>query len=188
MSNYLDALYAAFGMSEFSLTEVRHRIGNGRPERLLHELKVRGHVARVRRGVYRILSLEERPDRRAAADHRARIAILSAPVEVVWEGPTAVEVWTSGDYWVTATPFRSTYHVGVRPEDRETLLGHLRKRGIPTRPRRSIGVAAVVIERTRWEDVTDIDGEPVPSRQEVLELVHSHPGIYADAEEWFVDR
>ncbi|EQB65354.1 MAG: hypothetical protein AMDU2_EPLC00011G0040 [Thermoplasmatales archaeon E-plasma] len=61
---YLDILISRFGDEAFTASEFMTVTGNTRPAKLLSELKMRGVVERIDRGMYRVLPLSERPDMR----------------------------------------------------------------------------------------------------------------------------
>lgn len=184
---YAEVASNLFGRDEFTVRDFEVRTGSDRGAKVLHEMKDRGVAERTGRGRYRMLGPEERPDRRREAWARARDAILSAPLTKMWVGPSAVEVWTGGRYRIESSPFRRTFHVGIEPEEREAWEAYLRGRGVPLHGRKSIGALANLTPREDFSEVTDVNGEPVIGREEVVELIRDHPALYANAEDLLID-
>lgn len=179
---YLDAASLAFGSSTFTVGEFRHRIGTPRAAKLLNEMKTRGLAERTGRGTYRLLSPGERPDLRRAEWDRVRRAILAAPWDMAWSGPTAVEKWTRGRYRLASSPFARDFHVAVARKDVEAWRAYLSRLHVPTEPRRHIG-PRVVLDPREAVSTEIVDGEPVIPKREALELVRGRPALYAGAEE-----
>jgi hypothetical protein len=184
-STYLDAASLAFGSSEFTVEEFRHRIGTPRAAKLLHELKSRGLVEKTGRGKYRLLSPAERPDLRRAEWNRVRNVILEAPFEMAWSGPTAVEKWTHGRYKLAPSPFAREFHIVVSKDEIENWRSYLSGLHIPLEPRRHIGPRVVLEAREKIHKET-VDDEPVIPKHGAIKLVRSKPALYAGAEELLV--
>lgn len=175
-----------FGDREFSTGEFGRRIGTPRAAKTLAELKRRGVVARTARGRYRFLSPVERPDLRSAEWARVRDIILSAPFVKAWAGSTAVEVWTRGRYFVSASPYLREFNVAILPVDRPSWEGYLRKFGVARAIRKRVG-AVVRLWPTSGLVPEMVRGEPVISRSATEELIRAEPSIYAGARDLIRD-
>lgn len=182
MSSYLDAIDHLYGTSEFTARDFSTRVANPRAAKLLSDLKARGLVARVGRGRYRRLGPSERPDLRRYEWRRIRETLLKGPGRKAWAGESAVEVWTEGTYRTSPSVFVRVYTLAVPRNSLRAWDRYLKSKGLSRHSRRRIGPR---IELLPFEDlkVTFRDGEPVIPRAAVLELIRSHPAIYANAEE-----
>lgn len=180
---YVEVASLAFGDAEFTADEFARRTGHLRAAKTLSELKHRGLVERVGRGRYRCLGPGERPDLRAAEWRRVREAVLRAPVEKAWTGPTAVETWTEGRYRVAPSPYLREFHVAVLCEHADELRDHLKRHGVATDGRKRVGGHVVVVPVPRLEGVEVVDGEPVIGREETERLIREHPALYEGAME-----
>ena len=188
MSTYADAAALLFGSREFTAREFALRTDNPRAAKVLSELKRRGVVARVGRGRYRCLGPDERPDLRSAEWGPARAAVLRAGLPMAWDGPTAVEVWTEGGYKVSPAVTMREFHIVIPEGALRAWRAYLRREGIPTAPKKRLGVRIVLRVVRSMPRVALVHGEPVLSRAEALRLVRGSPGVYADAERWFRGR
>jgi hypothetical protein len=186
-TTYVDALDNLYGSSEFTVRDFSTRVGNPRAGKLLSDLKARGYVARVGRGRYRRLSPAERPDLRPFEWRRVREALLSGPGEKAWTGESAVEVWTGGRYRTSPSAFVRFFTMAVPPGSLEGWDLYLRSKGLSRSSKRRIGprIELLPVEHMK---VTFVGGEPVIPRKDVLRLIRSHPGIFANAEELVLDR
>lgn len=178
---YADVGAHIFGEREFDAAEFGRRTGHPHAAKVLSELKVRGVVAREGRGRYRFLRPSERPDLRLMEWRRVRRAILDGPDPKAWDGPSAVEVWTGGRYRVAPSVYSSFFNVAVPVGSIPAWEAHLATRGISLRPRKRVG-ARVELREVRNLSPSEVDGEPVISRERVVDLIRNHPGIYAGAE------
>lgn len=178
---YLDAASTAFGRKAFTTAEFRHRVGALHAAKVLHDWKTRGMAARVAPGTYKLLGPEERPDTRAEEWNHARRLLLEAPLPMAWTGPTAVEVWTRGRYRTGTTPFRREFHIAVPRPHEEAWRAYLDAVGLPTKPKRSIGVKVVLTPVDEFS-MEVFGGEPVIPRIDVVATIRGNPGLYAEAE------
>lgn len=185
--SYLDAIDHLYGGSEFTVPDFATRVGNPRAAKLLSDLKRRGHLARVGRGRYRRLAPGERPDLRRYEWRRARNALLEGPTPKAWAGASAVEVWTGGRYRVSPSVFLRVFTLAVPRSDLLRWRRYLRSRGLSASGRKRIGIRVELIPVPELK-VTFREGEPVISRNAVLELIRAHPAIFANASELVRDR
>lgn len=185
---YADAAALVFGSRPFTTKEFRGRTGSPRAAKTLSELKRRGLVERVGRGRYRYLEAHERADPRAAEWRRARNAILRADLPKAWTGPSAVEVWTLGRYYVGPSVFLRLFYLVVPSTAAEGWRRYLREHRISTSTRRSIGARVVLEPVKRMPPVETVEGERVITREAALKIVRANRVMYADADEWFCDR
>ncbi len=178
---YLEAAAATFGTRPFSVSEFAARVGNRRPERLLHDLKTRGAVERLERGKYRVLPIDERPDLRGPEASRVRRLLLGSGLPMAWTSSDAVNLWTGGRYSVSPSAFLREFHVEIPRGSLARWKRYLHANRISSDPRRSIGAKVVLspVESFRhaWHR-----GEPVIPRKETLALIKSHRGLYAEAD------
>lgn len=179
--SYGEAASLAFGDGPFSIAEFASRTGSLRATRTLSELTLRGEAERLGRGRYRMLSPHERPDRRAGEWARARRRLLGSGLPMAWVGPDAVGVWTGGRYTVSPSVFVREFHLAIPRSSLAEWHAYLRSHHLSLDPRRRIGVK-VVLTPVRRLRPTYHRGEPVMRRSEVLDLIRSHRGIYADAD------
>src|SRR5208282_5907648 len=179
-TTYVDALDHLYGTSEFSVRDFSTRVGNPRAGKLLSDLKARGYVARIGRGRYRRLGPAERPDLRRFEWRRVREALLKGPGEKAWTGESAVEVWTGGRYRTSPSAYLRVFTMAVPRDSLENWDHYLRSKGLSRNSRRRIGsrIELLPVERMK---VTFLGGEPVIPRLDVLKLIRSHPGIFANA-------
>jgi hypothetical protein len=184
---YADLGASVFGEALFTPREFARRTGSRRAAKTLSELKTRGVVTRAGRGSYRFLRPAERPDLRESEWNRIRGLIHGGPDPKTWSGPTAVELWTGGGYSVASSPYLRTLYVAVPASKRRVWTRYLSRHGVSARPRKRIGVR-VVLEPKDKISMELLDGEPVPPRREVVRMIREHPVLYADAEEFLVDR
>jgi hypothetical protein len=184
---YPDIGMTIFGEDSFTVAEFGRRTGTRRAAKTLSELKTRGFVERTGRGSYRFLRPSERPDLREAEWARVRSLILRGPDPKAWSGPTAVELWTAGNYTLSSSPYGRTFHVAIPRSSAKEWEGYLGKHGISLHPRKRIG-ARVLLEPTDDLSYELLGGEPVLSRNEVVRLVREHPTLYADAEDALINR
>jgi hypothetical protein len=184
---YADVGASIFGEATFTPREFARRTGSRRAAKILSELKTRGVVARSGRGSYRFLSPSERPDLREAEWDRIRHLIHAGPDPKAWSGPTSVELWTRGAYSVASAPYLRTLYVAIPTSKRKEWATYLSRHGVSARPRKRIGVRVALEPRDNLSFET-LDGEPVISRREVVRMIRDHPVLYADAEEFLVDR
>lgn len=178
---YVEAAAWAFGSRSFTVREFAGRTGSLRAARTLSELKRRGEAERVGRATYRLLRRERRPDRRAGEWARARRLILESGLPMAWTGPDAVGVWTGWRYTVSPSAYVREFHLAIPRTSFGEWSSYLRKHRLSTDPRRRIGVK-VLIEPVRRIRRTHHRGEPVMPRRDVLALIRSHRGIYAEAD------
>ncbi len=182
---YIDVITLIFGESEFTSADLAARIGSRRAPKLLNELKMRGFVARVARGRYRVLRPSERPDLREHEWNKTRSIILAGPEPKAWTGASAVELWTGMRYSLAPTVFLREFHVAI-PEGRSTMWkNYLKSHGIPTGVKRKIGVSVKLIP-TRNLRIEQLLGEPVISREETVKMIREHPSMYASAEDLLI--
>ena len=186
-TTYVDALDHLYGTSEFTFRDFSTRVGNPRAGKLLSDLKARGYVARVGRGRYRRLAPDERPDLRRFEWRRIHDILLKGPGRKAWAAESAVEVWTGGRYRTSPSVFIRIYTMTVPRGSLPSWDRYLRANGLSRNSRRRIGPK---IELLQVDDmkVTFLDGEPVIPRSDVLKLIRSHLGIFANAEELVLDR
>ena len=183
---YADAGAFVFGEREFTPGEFSRRTGNPRPAKVLSELTIRGIVSREGRGRYRFLRPSERPDLRAIEWDRVRRLLLRGPEPKAWDGPTAVEVWTDGRYFVSPSLFTCVFHLVVPNGNVARWESYLVRHGLPFRGGKRIGARVVVRGTTRFRRTT-VAGEPVILRDEVVGVIRASPGVYAEAEVLLLD-
>ncbi len=181
-TKYFDVLKMEFGRKEFSLSDVSRITGNSRPNRLLSELKMRGLVRRTGRGKYVIDRPINKLDSRSTEWRRVRNVIDRAPFEKAWNDSTAVEVWTDGGYVVSPSSYLMVYHLLVRIADMERWKEYLKKHAVSYIGKKRVG-SYVDLRGTDNLSYVLINGEPVIPRDEVVNLIRDHPGLYAEAED-----
>jgi hypothetical protein len=186
-TTYVDVLDQLYGTSEFTVRDFSTRVGNPRAGKLLSDLKSRGYVARVGRGRYRRLGPAERPDLRGPEWRRVRETLLKGPGKKAWTGESAVEVWTGGRYRTSPSTFIRVFTMAVPRGSLWDWDRYLHSKGLSRKSRRRIGtrIELLPVEHVK---VTFLGGEPVIPRLDVLKLIRSHPGIFANAEELVLDR
>lgn len=184
---YVDVIDHLYGASEFTVRDFSTRVGNPRAGKLLSDLKARGHVARVGRGRYRRLGPSERPDLRSFEWRRVREVLLKGPGRKAWTEESAVEVWTGGRYRTSPSAFVRVFTLAVPSDSLNEWARYLRSKGLSPNSRRKIG-SRIELRPVRRLKVTFVGGEPVIPRADVLQLIRSHPGIFANAEELVLDR
>ena len=184
--NYVDAASLAFGTRTFTLAEFSSRMGSLRAARLLSEMKIRGHVERTGRGLYRILPPDERLDFRANEWERVNRILLDSELPMAWTDADAVRMWTGGRYTVSPSAYLKEFHIEVPDVSLGDWRAYLRARRVSTDPRRRIG-SKVVITRTRTFRHSVHRGEPVISRRRTLAMIKNHRGLYANADELLED-
>src|SRR6267143_2922218 len=177
MSGYADAAALLFGAREFSAREFARRTANPRAAKLLSELKRRGLVARVGRGLYRNLPPEERLDLRAREWARARRLIVGAGLPMAWDGPSAVEAWTAGSYVVSPSVLTREFHLVVPKASVKSWRTYLARHGLLPSPRRRLGARVLLRPVGRMPAVSTVGGEPVVSRAEALRIVRASPAV-----------
>jgi hypothetical protein len=184
---YADVGAHIFGERVFDAGEFGRRTGNPRAAKVLSELVIRGVVGRKGRGHYRFLRPSERPDLRIREWERVREIVLNGPGPKAWDGASAVEVWTGGRYRVSPSMYLRVYSIAVPKDHRRIWLPYLAKHGLSLRSRKRVGarVEVRVVPTLRSEM---IDGEPVLPREEVIDLIRDHPGIFAGAEALLNER
>jgi len=183
---YDEAGSLVFGNAEFTTSEFDRRLGVDKGAKVLSELKRRGLVSRTGRGRYRFLLPSERPDLRSLEWERVRTILLNGPNPKAWTGPTAVEVWTRGGYSVSPSAFTRVFSLAVPENSLRRWETYLSERGLSSKPRKRIGarVELVPVKRVRS---TEVDGEPVIPRGQVVTLIRDRPSVFAGAEELVVD-
>jgi hypothetical protein len=179
--DYYEAASLLFGEEPFSTGEFKSRTASPRAAKTLSELKSRGLAERLGRGRYRLLSPSSRPDRRAKEWDRAKDLLLGSGLPMAWSGPSAVEIWTRGRYYVSPSFFVRMWHIDVPKESVRTWLGFLRDHHLSTDSRRRLGNKVVLHPVSRLRKVI-LHGEPVVPRGVVLNLIRSHRAIYANAD------
>lgn len=184
---YSDVGERIFGEREFTCPEFARLTGNPRAAKVLSELRLRGIVARRGRGRYKFLRPAERPDLRTGEWERVRSILLAGPGPMAWDGSTAVEVWTRGRYHVEPSLYSKVFHLVVPEGSTTAWESYLRTRGLSITGRKRVG-ARVEIRETSPFRFTKVDGEPVIARAEVVEMIRSHPGLYAEAESLVIRR
>ncbi len=184
---YYDAATLLFGSKEFTTREFAARTGNFSAAKVLSHLKSRGLVERVGRGRYRCLSPEERPDLRAADHIRVRRLILEAPLRKAWAGPSAVEVWTDGGYRVSPSIVVNLFHLAIPSSATGAWKDYLKHHSLSLWPGKRLGAKVKLIPRDDWDSIEEVEGEPVISREETMNMILEHPTIYGGADEWMID-
>lgn len=183
---YDDAGALVFGTLEFTTSEFNRRLGIDRGAKTLSELKRRGLVGRTGRGRYRFLSPSERPDLRSVEWKRVRAILLNGPDPKAWTGPTAVEVWTGGGYVVSPSAFTRVFSLAIPEESLSAWKRYLANNGLSLDPRKKIG-AKVDLVPVRKLRCTEVAGEPVVPRREVVRLIRERPSVFAGAEKMLID-
>ncbi|MHB1492781.1 MAG: hypothetical protein ACYCR7_05265 [Thermoplasmataceae archaeon] len=178
----MDILISRFGDEAFTASEFRTVTGNTRPAKLLSELKMRGVVERIDRGMYRVLPLSERPDMRIIEWEKVKNIIMRAPWDKAWTGSTAVEIWTNGRYKISPNPYLRVFHLLVNESELEEWKRYLRRAGISYTGKKRVG-SFVDLKATSKINFTLVSGEPVIPKDEVLMIIKNHPGLYAKAGE-----
>lgn len=183
---YSDVIALRFGEREFTTRDLSIATGSTRPAKLLSELKKRGLVERLDRGLYRLLRPAERPDIRNLEWGRIKDAINSAPWPHAWTDSTAIEIWTNGRYRISPSPFLRIFHLAIRKVDEERWRIYLKERGISVKGKKRIGALVTIVTKSRLI-YTIKNGEKVVPREETIEIIRTHPGLYADAEDLIAD-
>lgn len=183
---YDEAGTLVFGGAEFTTSEFNRRLGVNGGARVLSELKRRGLVSRTGRGRYRFLSPSERPDLRSLEWSRVRNIVLKGPSPKAWTGTTAVEVWTRGGYFVSPSAFTRVFSVAVPERNLRVWREYLRKKGLSIKPRKRIGARVDLVPVARLK-YTEVAGEPVVPKNEVVAMIRERPSVFAGAEELLID-
>jgi hypothetical protein len=183
---YDEAGSLVFGDADFSTSEFDRRLGVTGGSKILSGLKRRGVVARTGRGRYRFLSPSERPDLRTLEWERVRGILLDGPNPKAWAGPTAVEIWTRGAYVVSPSAFSREFSIAVPEKSIRLWTAYLAKRGLSDKPRKRIGARVRLVPVTKVTS-TEVAGEPVIPKREVVRLIRDRPSVYAGAEELLID-
>ena len=178
---YLDAAAATFATRPFSVGEFASRLGSHRPVRLLSELKTRGVVERIGRGIYRVIPIDERPDLRGRESDRVRRLLLSSNLPMAWDGADAVSIWTGGRYSFSPSAFLREFHAEIPLKFHPRWKRYLHSHRISADPRRRIGSKVVLTPVERFRPTLH-RGEPVISRKATLALIRTHRGLYGDAD------
>jgi hypothetical protein len=178
---YFEAISLAFGTHPFTASEFSSRIGTDRATRLLSEMKMRGWIERTGRGLYRVLSPEERPDMRASEWTRVNRVLLDAPLPMAWGDADAVRVWTGGRYTVSPSAYLREFHIEVPTATKAAWLEHLRAHRISTDTRRRVGSRVVLTPSRRFRRSIH-RGEPVIPRSATVALIRAHRGLFGDAD------
>lgn len=178
--SYLDAVSLSFGSRPFTLKEFEAKTGSHRAARLLSEMKTRGHVERVGRGLYRVLPPDERPDLRGAEWERVNRLLLDSNLPMAWTGADAVRVWTGGRYTVSPSVFLHEFHIKIPASHSKSWRAYLRAHRVSSDPRRKIGSKVVLYTAPSIHPVIH-RGEPVLSRSATLTMIREHRGLYADS-------
>lgn len=184
--SYIDAAALAFGTRSFTLREFSSKIGSHRSTRLLSEMKMRGYVERTGRGLYRVLSPDERPDLRATEWSRVNRLLLDARLPMAWTGVDAVRLWTGGRYTLSPSAYLREFHIEVPSSSYGKWLGYLREHRVSTDPRRKIGSKVVLSPSLRFLPSVH-RGEPVISRDRTLAEIRAHRGLFANADKLLED-
>jgi len=179
--DYYEAASLSFGERPFSTREFTSRTASPRAAKTLSELKSRGLVERLGRGRYRLLSPSARPDRRAKEWGRAKELLLGSGLPMAWSGPSAVEIWTGGRYYVAPSFFVRLWYIDVPKESLPAWLRFLRDHRLSTNPRGRLGNKVILHPVSRLRRVR-LHGEPVVPRRVVLDTIRSHRAIYANAD------
>lgn len=178
---YVDAAATAFATRPFTIREFASRVGSHRAGRLLNELKTRGLVERVERGVYRVLPVDERPDLRGREADRVRRLLLNSRLPLAWSGADAVSLWTGGRYSVSPSVFLREFHAEIPRHTSGRWRRFLASHRISSDPRRRIGTKVVLTPVEAFNPAWH-RGEPVISRKATVALIRSHRGLYAEAD------
>jgi hypothetical protein len=186
-TTYVDTIDHLYGTSEFTVRDFSTRVANPRAAKLLSDLKARGYVARTGRGRYRRLGPAERPDPRRFEWRRVRETLLKGPGKKAWTGESAVEVWTGGRYRTSPSAFIRVFTMAVPRSSLGNWDRYLHSKGLSRNSRRRIGTRIELLP-VEHVNVTFFGGEPVIPRLDVLKLIRSHPGIFANAEALVLDR
>lgn len=184
---YADVLGYAFGEREFTASDVARITGNRRAAKLLSELKFRGILQRVGRGRYRFHNLNEKPDIRSAEWKRVKGLLLSAPWPKAWSGRIAVEKWTGGRYMTSPNVYMRIFEVAVESNRLVDWRKYLKVNGLSLQGRRRIG-AVVMLKPTGNLRYVMLDGEPVITKEETLQIIVNDRATYANADDLFEDH
>ena len=183
---YDDAGTLAFGDLEFGAAEFGRRLGVEGGAKILSDLKFRGLVARTGRGRYRFLSPAERPDLRSVEWDRIKRIVTRGPTPMAWAGPMAVEIWTGGSYRVSPSAFTRVFSLAVPEGSLPLWKNYLASNGLSLKPRKRIGARVELLPVKRLKS-TEVAGESVIPRREVVRLIRDRPSIYAGAEDLLID-
>jgi hypothetical protein len=178
---YYEAACLLFGNRTFTTREFAIHTASRRAAKILSEFKSRGLAERKGRGRYRLLSPGARPDRRATEWDRARKILLHSGLPMAWSGPTAVESWTAGRYFVSPSVFRREWHLNVPEGAARRWADYLRRHRLSADHPLGLG-NRIILHTVRRLRRVNLGGEPVIPREEVLELIRAHRGIYAEAD------
>ena len=184
----IDLLREALAGRVFDAREASVVLGVGldTARHLLRDLRVSGHVVRVERGRYRVLST---PDRLRI--ERARVtlrlqAALDTDLRIALDGPDAVHAWTEGRY--TANLRHDVIHIAVHDDDHDAYTQHLDTLGIPHGPNPEPPPGRrpyVALRRTPVFETVQLDGVTVVDRQTTLAYIRANPVTFDGADEWF---
>ncbi len=178
---YADVISLRFGNDKFSAKEFGLATGSSRPAKLLYELKMRGIVERTERGKYRCLRHSEKPDLRSEEWNRVKKIIARSTLPGAYTDSSAVEIWTNGRYTTSPNPFMRVFHLAIYERDKEKWVTYLSNHGIALNHKKRVGACVTLVPLSNFRSVT-IGKDRVVSRKEVLNIIRSHPGLYAGAE------
>jgi hypothetical protein len=179
---YFDVIKMEFGRKEFTISDLAKLTGNYDVRKLLSDMKMKGLIKRVGRGVYVVNRPIKKIDKRTEEWRRVRDIVLRAPFEKAWTGSTGISVWTEGRYVTLPNLYLEVYHLRVNYADLEKWKEYLKKHAISFKGSKRIGTWVSLEPAPEIRYVT-VNGEPVIPKDEALKLIKDHPGIYAGAEE-----
>lgn len=179
---YADVIALKFGEREFTTKDLAIATDNTRAAKLLSDLKMRGLVERIDRGTYHLLTPSKRPDLREAEWKRVKAVVNIAPWRHAWTGSTAVEIWTDGRYIISPNPFLRIFHLAILRGDETKWMKYLTRRGVSFIGKKRVGAIVKLFPKARL-NIKLRGGEPIISKGATIELIRSHPGLYAGAEE-----
>lgn len=177
---YTDVIFEEFGEREFSSRELTALLGTTRATKILSELKLRGNITRVGRGLYRALRPSERPDLRLAEWERIRTIVLAGPEPKGWADASAVETWTDGRYRISPNPYLRVFHIAIPRKNLAEWRDYLTSRGVSVDGEKRVGGRVELSPRARLR-IERHNDEPVVSLAETKALIDKHPGLYAGA-------
>lgn len=179
---YTDVLNLHFGNSEFTTEDVRIFLRIERSAKLLSDLKFKGVLERTGRGRYRILAPSERIDNRSFEWKRVERIINMSPLPFAWSGPSAVERWTKGGYFVAPNPYFRIFHIDVNTKDMEEWKEYLKTHSVPLIGKRRIGALVKLYPKSKVKYAI-LDGEKVLPKNNTIKMIKEHRGTFAEADD-----
>ncbi len=173
-NSIIDAIRSMFGSREFTLAEFKAAAALPDPESALSILKSEGKIVRVRRGVYRLATDDERDAVRRTRWRLFEEKILKSGLPFALADVTALSVWTRGGYVTGFSAAYYPYHIAVPVKSLDDWKNFLEREGIryalSGEPRRFRGFF-VMLHCVEKLEIERIGGLPVITMDALLEFI-----------------